>query len=387
MNAASNAISGTHSRAIRKWKFLFDRVYQDDESAFSGWVSSYDGLPIPLAEMEDWLDRTIDRILRLRPASVLEIGCGTGLIARRVAPHVARYRGVDIAPAAIRQLTASIGGASDTQYLCGAAHEVAELFDGGFDLVILNSVVQYFGDAGYLDTVLAAAIALLRPGGSLFIGDVRNADLADAFAASVALARADDGLPSDELRETAASLAALNGELQLSPSHMRGLMERFARISRVTALLKSGAVDNELTRFRYDVIIGLDEAPPERPSDVLSWREIGSSLAGLEDRLRAIPDRALRVTGIGNARLAESLAAQRQMIEAPSRSTAGDVRRAVGREVDRAGRSGEEPDAFETLGARLGFDVSPLCGDGGHALFDVLFVPAAAPDRTPVEPS
>ena len=60
---------------------------------------------------------------------------------------------------------------------------------GHFDVVVLNSVVQYFPSAGYLTDVLAVAMRLLAPGGTLFIGDVRNHTLQGAFQTGIALAR------------------------------------------------------------------------------------------------------------------------------------------------------------------------------------------------------
>ena len=53
----------------------------------------------------------------------------------------------------------------------------------------MNSVVQYFPNAAYLTEVIDNAVELLAPGGSLFIGDVRNHDLQNAFQTAIALAR------------------------------------------------------------------------------------------------------------------------------------------------------------------------------------------------------
>ena len=38
----------------------------------------------------------------------------------------------------------------------------------------LNSVIQYFPDLDYLMTVLEGAVESVRPGGAVFVGDVRS---------------------------------------------------------------------------------------------------------------------------------------------------------------------------------------------------------------------
>ena len=67
----------------------------------TGWNNSYTGKPIAEEEMREWLDQTVERILSLRPQKVLEIGCGTGLLLFRLAPHCTRYVGTDFSPIAL----------------------------------------------------------------------------------------------------------------------------------------------------------------------------------------------------------------------------------------------------------------------------------------------
>src|SRR5206468_6572790 len=80
-----------------------------------------------------------------------------------------------------------------------AAHEF-EGIASDYDTVILNSVSQCFPDIGYLTNVIEGALHALRPGGTLFIGDVRNFALLEMFHTSVQLYRAPDSLPFAELR-------------------------------------------------------------------------------------------------------------------------------------------------------------------------------------------
>ena len=78
----------------------------------------------------------------------------------------------------------------------GSADDFSGLQPGSFDCVLLNSVVQYFPDIDYLLRVLRGALQVVQPGGSVFIGDVRNLLLLEAFHTSVQLSQVSASLPS-----------------------------------------------------------------------------------------------------------------------------------------------------------------------------------------------
>ncbi len=54
--------------------------------------------------------------------------------------------------------------------------------------MVLNSVVQYFPNAAYLEKVLEGVLGLLAPGGRVLVGDVRNLHLLKALRTAVELA-------------------------------------------------------------------------------------------------------------------------------------------------------------------------------------------------------
>ncbi len=56
--------------------------------------------------MEEWLRDTVARIRALRPRSVLEIGCGVGLIVRELAGEIPGYVATDFSTRAIKDLGA-----------------------------------------------------------------------------------------------------------------------------------------------------------------------------------------------------------------------------------------------------------------------------------------
>jgi acyl-coenzyme A synthetase/AMP-(fatty) acid ligase len=61
---------------ISRWQQLYDS-YRKEETAkngaakFTGWNSSYTGAPIPAHEMQQWVDETVARLMKLRPRRVL----------------------------------------------------------------------------------------------------------------------------------------------------------------------------------------------------------------------------------------------------------------------------------------------------------------------------
>src|SRR6185436_11423393 len=88
--------------------------------------------------------------------------------------------------------------------------------------------------------------------------------------------------------------------------------------------------ENELTRFRYDVVLHKKNERDATRTNVpveLRW-SASSSAAALVERLRAERPPALRVRGIPNARVLGALAAAR-MLSDEALADAGAIRSAV----------------------------------------------------------
>jgi cyclopropane fatty-acyl-phospholipid synthase-like methyltransferase len=86
---------------------IWDETYRHGgDSETAGWRSSYTGDSIPEAQMREWIECTIERIERLRPRRVLEVGCGTGLILFRIAPSCELYHGIDLSAAVLARVKA-----------------------------------------------------------------------------------------------------------------------------------------------------------------------------------------------------------------------------------------------------------------------------------------
>jgi amino acid adenylation domain-containing protein len=264
---------------VSDWKRLYDATYSGaDEDEFIGWNSSYDGRPLPIEDMRAWADEVCGRIRELGGRRVLEIGAGTGILLSRLLPHVDSYAACDVSSSAITRLGARLATVSPVNrekvsLFEAAAHEITDLEPRSFDVIILNSVVQYFPDTVYMDRVLETAAGLLREDGAIFIGDVRDMRLQDAFAASLALSAANPGV---SLRTAAAHRQGRiekEQELLLAPRFFRDWADRHGGFNAI-AMPKAGRYDNEVYRFRFDTILRKAGEDAGTSDIALTWPDI-----------------------------------------------------------------------------------------------------------------
>nr|WP_271413605.1 non-ribosomal peptide synthetase [Streptomyces lienomycini] len=309
---------GVEQHQVEDWRQLYESVYAGAAPApfgedFASWNSSYTDEPIPLAQMREWRARTVRRILDLAPRRVLELGVGTGLLLSGVAPHCAEYWGTDFSEHVIGELSRHV--AQDralrerVTLRTQAAHDLGGLPVGHFDTIVLNSVVQYFPSADYLVEVLANAARLLAPGGTLFVGDVRNVRLLRALKAGVHAHRMSGPLDLAALRRAVEHDLMSEKELLVDPDFFTALADRIPGIGAVGVSLKDGSYDNELSRYRYDVTLHHEDARTTdvREAPAVPWEGLGD-LAAVRARLTDGRPELLRLSGVPNDRVASELA-------------------------------------------------------------------------------
>ncbi|HEV2726986.1 MAG TPA: methyltransferase domain-containing protein, partial [Solirubrobacterales bacterium] len=364
---------------LAEWRQLYDATYgqgapSEPDFDITGWRSSYTGEPLPPAEMRTWVEQTVSRLRALRPRDVLEVGCGTGLLLTRLAPACHSYLGLDFSAPALARLGAYLSTRPDLRHVRlqqGMAHELSSVPDASVDLVILNSVVQYFPDLDYLLGVLREALRVTRDGGHLFVGDVRSLPLLDAFHASVQLSRADDDTPLSELRGRVAQARRREKELVVDPALFAEVARRWPRVGAAEAALKRGAYDNELSRFRYDVTlrVGGGKRAVAEPGRWVEWGAGGAWRQEVAEALGRDRGEAVGVRGVRDARAAAAVAAARLL-----RADEGGPTTAVGLREAAAQAAGEDPDEVLRLAARLGVEVS-WRGFGSDGVYDAVFNP------------
>ncbi|QQP99052.1 non-ribosomal peptide synthetase [Lysobacter enzymogenes] len=342
--------------SVGQWQALYQDTYrpeQDDCSpSFVGWHSSYTGAPIPEAQMRQWLDATAQRVLAGRPQRLLEIGCGVGLVLQQLAPHCRRYVATDLSPTAIARLQRWVGADAGLQHVRLAA-QPADDFAGlaeDFDTVVINSVVQYFPGADYLLDVLRRASERVVPGGRIFVGDVRDYDLLEAFHASVQFAKAGEATGAQRMRAAIERGMRQEKELLLSPAFFRALPQWLPAIGGVEILLKRGDARNELNQYRYDVWLHVGPRAPQPAAT--PWQASGEdALAELEAHLRAQRPARLSLE-LPNARLQPDLQRLALLREADPALTWSELCARAPAAAD-----GIEPEALWQLGERLGYRV------------------------------
>ena len=286
------------------WESLYDQAYgqeQPDDPLFNtvGWSSSYTRAQIPNEQMARWRDATVQRITALCPRRVWEIGCGSGLLLWPLHSAVENYFGSDLSAEAVHVLRRLVSQRQIDNVR--VEHRPANDFppeQSAFDVVVINSVVQYFPGRDYLEQVLQGAMAKASHG--VFVGDVRALPLQRAFSTSVELHNAAD-LESVRVvaRRVEQQLYSEN-ELLVAPELFRWLAEQWDSPVTVDIQVKRGGDDNEMASYRYDVTLRhVDHINIVTPDVVACW-------GGLEQMLhllRAHPGVCVEVRDIPNRRV------------------------------------------------------------------------------------
>jgi hypothetical protein len=240
--------------------------------------------------------------------------------------------------------------------------------EGEFDVVVINSVIQYFPNSGYLVRVLKDAAERRAPSGKIFIGDVRSLPLLRALRISVELHNAPDALPVEALRQRVQRQVAQEGELLLDPLFFRAVAKDLPGIDRVSMELKQGRFRNELTQFRYDVLLEFGSVTrSENDAPLLHWQNDGLSLGRLRKLLRERKPEFLEIRGVPNAQITAEVQLL-ALMDQGTLKTAGDLRRAITSLRD----EGIDPDEIRKVGECLSYTVSiGWNGSGSDGSFDV----------------
>ncbi|HYH78800.1 MAG TPA: amino acid adenylation domain-containing protein, partial [Longimicrobium sp.] len=167
-------------------------------------------------------------------------------------------------------------------------------------------------------------------------------------------------------------------ELLLDPALFEVVRARMPRLGRVEVQVKRGEYENEVSRFRYDVVLHLDVAAAAATAPVVrEWS--GEDAAGLR-ALAAETGLALLVRGVPDARVREHVRALELISSARGAATAGEVRALA----DAGAWDGVQPEALFALGEEMDRAVEVRPGAAGT--LDVLFHPVGGVSPFPAHP-
>jgi ubiquinone/menaquinone biosynthesis C-methylase UbiE len=145
-----------------------NRLYTDEEVALLPFVQPTH------THAGEWRvrKRSADRLLtylreKNTPLSILEVGCGNGWLAARLADlKESTVNGIDVNERELNQAKRVFGDKSNIQFLAGefSSHH----FRHSFDVIVFAAVIQYFPS---FSQTIGEAITLLNPEGEIHILD------------------------------------------------------------------------------------------------------------------------------------------------------------------------------------------------------------------------
>ena len=129
---------------------------------------------------QEHIRQRIDRVVEIldghRPASVLDVGCGTGEVSIHFAEHGAALTQVDVSHAMVETARRHAGSSADVRVLEG---DVLELLEGEtFELILCLGVLAHVGD---VEATVRRLAELTNPGGRAIVQMTDASTVAGTF--------------------------------------------------------------------------------------------------------------------------------------------------------------------------------------------------------------
>jgi hypothetical protein len=171
----------------------------------------------------------------------------------------------------------------------------------------------------------------------------------------------------------------------IDPALFEAVTREWPQIRGAEVQLKQGSHHNELTRFRYDVLLAVGPTGPVKSESgtVLAWDRLGS-VSAVRRMLEESGPGEVRVAGVPSARVGAEVAMVRLLAESGGPETVGEL--VV--EAAAQGAEGIDPEAMWALEAAVPYEVK-ITWSGAPDRFDVVFRrrrEGASPVITPSQP-
>jgi amino acid adenylation domain-containing protein len=337
-------------------------------------------------EVRDWLQQSIRRIKALKPAHVMEIGCGAGQLAFEIAPDTKSYIATDFAQVAIDKLKQKLALQPEKWKHVSAIRAMADDFSlvnvSSLDLVLIHSVVQYLPDTNYLLQVIGQATKAIKSGGCIFIGDMQGKETLRMHHAYDQLQRSAGESTLEEFTETVDRRVHLEDEFIADPAFFYLLPSIIPAISAVDIQLRMGSYLNETTKYHYDVWLYVGTPPQIVTADQrIAWTP-DYTMANLEKDLLDNREHVVQLTHIFNSRTARDHAFLAIMADPAPNTLLKDLKSRLD-----AAPKGIDPELIFDLGTRLGFQTHVRWTDtGSDGTFEAVFIPESIKNAIPEKP-
>lgn len=135
----------------------------------------------PLHQINPLRLEWIDELAQLRGKTVLDVGCGGGILAEAMARRAAQVTGIDLAarPLGVARLHALEAGVENLDYREIATEALAADQPSSFDVVTCMEMLEHVPDPS---SVVRACAALAKPGGWVFFSTLNRNPKSFLFA-------------------------------------------------------------------------------------------------------------------------------------------------------------------------------------------------------------
>lgn len=242
---------GTTIREKKFWEFVANRSQSRIEQA--GFYNSFNQRPFTEGEMKEYVE---DVLFKLKPyldgtATVFEIGCASGLTTFSIAPLVKKYIGCDMSEITLKKdiKYAEENDISNVSFVCCQANEIDKYINEKIDIFILNSVCQYFPNETYFKSVFLQMIENMDSG-IIYFGDIMDAEKKDDLEKEL--------WDYKEKHQCSKVKTEFKDEMFFQRTFFENLIDE-NRIKKVSITDKIGKIDNELKKYRFDVIVEIGD--------------------------------------------------------------------------------------------------------------------------------
>lgn len=246
------------------WDYVAEETLNEVNSY--GWNNSYDGSPFTIEEMQQYISNFKTKLSSFldKDKRVLDVGCGSGLVLNELASEVSYYYATDLSKVIIEKNKVKYAN-KNIEFEALAANNIGKLKGMNFDIVVCSSVIHYFESTFYLEEMIKGAIESLAEQGIIYLDDLMNLrKKKDLELSTYEYSRKNPNKRTKVDWDT---------DLFIDPSFFDMLASRYKEITHWEMSNKLGDIENELTKYRYDVVIYVDKAKKDSISNSFATKK------------------------------------------------------------------------------------------------------------------